>query len=131
LAQDRLLQSDQIGARLQSQLGDQNTASLAQAAQRVALASRLVLGEGQQRPPPLAQRRLGGAGLGLPQDVTVTTGPQRGVDANLLGVKAKFLQPAGLDAAASQLSRALNGRPLHNAKASPLTYAARRARRGP
>ena len=99
LAQDGLLQGDEIGARLQSQLGDQNTASLAQTSQGVALASRLVLGEGQQRPPALAQRRLGGAGLGLAQDVAVATGPQGGVDANLLGVKAKLLQPAGLDAA--------------------------------
>ena len=60
---------------------------------------RLVLGDSQQGPPSLAQRRLGSARLGEAEHVAMAPGAQGGIDAHLLGVEAELLQPAGLDPA--------------------------------
>ena len=74
LAQDRLLQGDQVRTGLDSQLGAEHGAGLVQAAQRVGLPAGLILGQRQQRPAAFPQRRLGDAGLGLGQHLPVLAG---------------------------------------------------------
>ena len=97
LTQDRLLQRDQVGAGVDAQLGDQHRPRPVQRAQRVTLAARLILGQGEQRPPALAQRRLGHPGLRLGQHLPVLPGAQCSVEADLLGVQTQLVETAGLD----------------------------------
>ena len=63
---------------------------------RFALAAGLVLGERQQRPAALSERRLGHPGLRLTEHLSMVPGPQAGIDVDLLGVKAKLVQPGRL-----------------------------------
>ena len=72
-------------------------AGLVQRAQGVTLPAGLVLGQRQQRPPALAQRRLGRAGLRLGEHLAMVARTQGGLQADLLGVEAELLEPAGLD----------------------------------
>ncbi len=104
---------------------DEHLAGLAQGAQGVTLPPGLILGQGQQRPPPLPQRRLGRAGLSFGQDLAMAARTQRSLDADLLGVQAELIEPAGLDPAGLPLLELAQRRPRHSANASPLTYAAR------
>jgi hypothetical protein len=53
LAQDRLLQGDELRPRVHPQFGDQHPPQLTQRPQRLALLTRLVLGERQQLPTRL------------------------------------------------------------------------------
>ncbi len=99
LAQDRLLQGDQLRPRIDAQLSGQHRARLAQGAQRLTLAAGLVLGQGEQCPAPLAQRRRGDQRLRLGQHLAVLAALQAGVDAQLLGVETQLLETRGLDAA--------------------------------
>ena len=75
LAQDRLLQGHQLRTGIDAQLGGEHPPGLVQGSQGLALAAGLVLRQGQQRPPPLPQRRLGRPGLRLGQDLPMVTRP--------------------------------------------------------
>ena len=70
-----------------------------QCPQRIALPAGLVLGEREQRPALLAQRRLGNPRLRLGQHLTVAPGLEGGIDAKFLGMEAQFLQTCRLGAA--------------------------------
>ena len=90
--QDRLLERDQVGTGIESQLGGEHRAGTMKGAQRVALLAGLVLRQREQRPPTLSQRRLGDPSSASRQHLPVTPGAERRVDAELLSVEAQLLQ---------------------------------------
>ncbi len=97
LAQDRLLQGDQLGPGVHAQLARQHRAGLMQGPQRFALPAGLVLRKSQQGPAPLPQGGLGHPRVGLGQHVAVAARPQRRIQQHLLGVQAQLFQPSRLD----------------------------------
>ena len=111
LAKDRLLQRDQLRAGLDAQLADERRARLMQGAQRVTLPANLVLGQRQQRPPPLPQRGLGRPSLSLGEHLPMVTRTQSRLQADLLGLQAKLLEPASLDPTGVPALELAEGRP--------------------
>ena len=97
LAEDRLLQGDQVRPGIDAQLGGQHRARLAQRAQRLTLTASLVLGEGEQGPAALAERLAGDERLCLGQHLPVLAALQTGVDAQLLGIEPGLLESRRLD----------------------------------
>ena len=97
LAQDRLLQRHQVGARVQAQLLGQDPAGPVEGAQRLALPARLVLGQRQEHPPVLTQRFLGHPRLRLGEDRSGSARQSHRVQAQLLGLQPELFQPRGLD----------------------------------
>ena len=71
LAQDRLLQGDQVRPGIDTQLGRQDRAGLVQGAQSLTLPADPVLRQREQGPAALAQRSLGRPGLRLGQHLPV------------------------------------------------------------
>ena len=97
LAQDRGLHGDQVRAGLQTELSPEHGPGVAQRRQRLGLPSGLVLGQGRQRPPPLAQRRLRDPRRRLGEHFQVPSGPQGRLKPQLLGVEAHLVEPLGRD----------------------------------
>ncbi len=97
LAQNGLFEGDQVRTGVDPQLGGQHRPGAVQGPQRLALAAGLVLGGREDGPPPLPQRSLGHFGLGLAQHLAEAARPQRGVEAELLGVETQLLEARSLD----------------------------------
>ena len=90
---------------------DERRAGLMQGAQRVTLPADLVLGQRQQRPPPLPQRGLGRPGLSLGEHLPMVPRTQSRLQADLLGVQAKLLKSASLDPTGVPALELAEGRP--------------------
>ena len=99
LLQHRLLEARPARAPGRSPVRWRARAGAVQRPQRLALPAGLVLGGGEQRPPPFPQRRLGHPGLGFGQHVAVAARLERRVEAELLGVEAELLEASRLDPA--------------------------------
>ena len=126
LAKDRLLQGEQVRPGIDAQLSGQHRARLAQGPQGFTLTAGLVLGQGEQRPAPLAQWLAGDECLSLGQHLPVPATLHTSIDAQLLGIETGLLEPHSLDLRrfpAFGVGKRLAAR--HNASASPNTYAAR------
>ena len=92
LTQDRLLQGDQVGSGVESQLLLKHDPDPAEGPQRLHLPPRLVLRLREQRPPPFAQGRgLDHRGR-LGQHLGVMARGQRGLDRDLLQLQPHLLQ---------------------------------------
>ena len=89
-------------------------------AQRLALATRLVLGERQQRPASLTQRRLGDPRLGLAQHLAVVTAPQAASMRTSSASRRSSSRPRASMRPGSQSSSSISARPRHSANASPI-----------
>jgi hypothetical protein len=99
LPQDRLLEVDEVGSRIQSQFNRQHGPGPVQGPQRIGLAARVVLRLREQGPAPFAQRRLRHLSLGGSQHLMMPTGAEGGVQAELLGLEPQLVEPDGLDPA--------------------------------
>lgn len=96
LTQDGLLERDQVRSGVERQLGRQHRPHLAKGAQGLGLPAGLVLREGQERPSPLTQRRLGDESAGRGEDLETATGPQSRLEAELLDVASQLVEPGRL-----------------------------------
>ncbi len=97
LAQDRLLQGEELRSRIESQLTDEDGARLVDRPQGLALLPRLVLGQGEELPAALPGGGLLDASPGGGHHVSMETGTERGVDVLLLGPQAELRQALRLD----------------------------------
>ncbi len=97
LLQDRLLELDELRARVEPELAAQHPAYLAKGPERVGLPAGPVLRQRQQRPTPLPQRSLLDQRHQLGQDLRVLTGAQGAVQAQLLGVQPQLGEAFRLD----------------------------------
>ncbi len=111
MAQDRGLEVDQLGARLDPELLHEGGARHRQGTQRVGLPAAPVLGQGEDGPAPLAQRFLGDQWPGLGGDPAVVAGGEPGVEQVLLDSAAQLLEPGGLAAARRPAVEGLVGPP--------------------
>ena len=110
LTQDRLLEGGDLRRRVDAQLTSEDRAELPDGAQRLALGTRAVLGQGEELPTALPHRggtdHLVGAGEGL-AGVAAT---ELRVQQELLGIPAELLETIGLP---------LGGRPLGEVREGP------------
>ncbi len=117
---------EQVRPGIDAQLGGQRSARLAQRAQRLALTAGLVLGQGEQRPAPLAQRLPGDERLGARANTSRCRPLCRQASTRSSSTSRRICSSrAASIRAGSQRSASASGWPRHSASASPSTYAAR------
>jgi catechol 2,3-dioxygenase-like lactoylglutathione lyase family enzyme len=86
----------EVRTRIDAELTGQGVTGAGQRPERIPLTPTPVLPQGQDRPPPLAQRLRCDEGLGLRHHLSVLTGRQSAVQPVLLRRALKLLQPGGL-----------------------------------
>ena len=111
LPEDRLLQRGELRTGVDPELLGEHPLDAVDGPQRLGLPARLVLGQRQQLPAPLAQGRFPDHGLGRREHLEVPPRPQRGLDAQLLRFPPQLLQPLGLDAGEVRELQVLEGGP--------------------
>ncbi len=98
MPEDRELEGDELGARVDAQPLAQGLARSAERCQGVGLAAVAVQGPGEEAPATLAEGLGGHQGLRLRRDAAEVPGGQAGVEQVLLGGPPEVLEPGGLDA---------------------------------
>ena len=96
LAQDRVVQAPQLGARLDADLLDQRAPRSPVRLERLGLAPAAVEREHPLRVQPLAQRVLGQQRIDLADELVMAAGGQVRVDRQLRGRQPQLLEPADL-----------------------------------
>ena len=99
LAEDGLLERSRPGPGSTPSSSTRRRRTPAMVRQRLSLAAGTVLGEREQLPPALPQRRRLGEGLGLGENVAVVAGCDGCLEPPFLGVETELGEPVGFQAA--------------------------------